>query len=268
MVWYQSMTLREVTRTVIARVEEVSGCPVVVREDASLNTLAASRIARGENKIHTISFNPSAVSEPDYVICYQCGFILRLFGVPVADRVDLAGTAEGRQVVQRLLTASDGPGKKVKLPPESIETLRDQLFDGLMTQLRSIPIGFRVDSWILREYPALAPLQRDMAMRQVKDNLAVLSPDIKKIAPKKVYQSNVAMGAAFAEFWARYYGEPALSLPYKAAGFLKAGMELLTILDEIPDAPSADRDLVDAWGNYLSLTGWYRWVPYETPQDS
>jgi hypothetical protein len=42
MVWYQSMTLREVTRTVIALVEEVSGCPVVVSEAAALNTLAVA----------------------------------------------------------------------------------------------------------------------------------------------------------------------------------------------------------------------------------
>ena len=59
----------------------VSGCAVVVNEDASLKTLAASRIARGANRIHTISYNPSVVNEPDYLICYQCGFILRLFGV-------------------------------------------------------------------------------------------------------------------------------------------------------------------------------------------
>jgi hypothetical protein len=262
------MTLREVTRTVISSVENVSGCPAVVSEDASLKTLAASRIARGANKIHTISFNPSAVSEPDYLISYQCGFILRLFGISAADRVDLAGNAEGRQVVHWLLTAPDGPGKKLKLPPESISALRDQLFDGLMTQLRSIPIGFRVDSWIMREYSELAQLQRDMAMRQIKDNLAAISPDIKKIAPKKVYQSNLTMSAAFAEFWARRYSDPSLSLPYKAAGYLKAGEELLAILDEIPDEPAADRELVDAWGEHLGLTGWYGWVPYEAPEDS
>jgi len=52
------MTLREVTRTVIGLVENASGCPVVVNEDASLKTLAASRIARGANRIHTISFDP------------------------------------------------------------------------------------------------------------------------------------------------------------------------------------------------------------------
>ena len=37
------MTLREVTCTVIGLVENVSGCSVVVSEDASLKTLAASR---------------------------------------------------------------------------------------------------------------------------------------------------------------------------------------------------------------------------------
>ena len=69
------MTLREVTRIVIQLVKDASGCPVVVNEDRSLTTLAASRIARGANRIHLISFNPSALSEPNYLICYQCSFI-------------------------------------------------------------------------------------------------------------------------------------------------------------------------------------------------
>jgi len=46
------MTLREITRTVISLVENVSGCPLVVSENASLKTLAASRIARGGSKRH------------------------------------------------------------------------------------------------------------------------------------------------------------------------------------------------------------------------
>ena len=95
------MTLREITRSVIDRVENVSGCLLVVSEDASLKTLAASRIARGENRIHSISFNPTVVREPDYLVCYVSGFILRLFAVPAAERVDLASTAEGRQLVHR-----------------------------------------------------------------------------------------------------------------------------------------------------------------------
>jgi hypothetical protein len=45
----KSMTLREVTRSVINLVENVSGCQVVVSEDASLKTLVAFSIARGAN---------------------------------------------------------------------------------------------------------------------------------------------------------------------------------------------------------------------------
>ena len=46
MLWYHSMTLREVTRTVISLAEKASGCQVIVSEDSSLKTLAAARIAR------------------------------------------------------------------------------------------------------------------------------------------------------------------------------------------------------------------------------
>jgi hypothetical protein len=53
------MTLREVTRPVISLVENASGCPVVVSEDASLKTFAASRIDRGGNKIQwTLRIDP------------------------------------------------------------------------------------------------------------------------------------------------------------------------------------------------------------------
>ncbi len=262
------MTLREVTRAVISLVENVSGCPVVVSEDASLKTVAASRVARGTNKIHLISFNPSGVGEPDYLICYQCGFILRLFGTPAAERFDLAGTVVGRQIVFQLLAAPDGPGMKSNLPAESISALSNHLFDGLMTQLRSIPIGLRVDSWIMREYPELCELQQNSAMQQLQENLQVLGPEFKKIAPTTVLKANLTMNAAIAEFWARHRSDPRLSLPYKAAGFAKAGEELLRALDEGPADPSADCQLIDLWSRQLGLTGWYQWVPYNPPSHS
>jgi hypothetical protein len=91
------MRLRELIRTVIDRVETVSGCPVIVSEDPSVKTLVASRIARGANRIHTISYNPTTVKEQDYLICYQCGFILRLFGIAESNRVDFTGTAKGQE---------------------------------------------------------------------------------------------------------------------------------------------------------------------------
>jgi hypothetical protein len=55
------MTLREVTRVVIGLVEKASGCQVLVSEDSSLKTLRLPHCPQ-RNKIHLISYNPSAVS--------------------------------------------------------------------------------------------------------------------------------------------------------------------------------------------------------------
>ena len=76
-------------------------------EDASLKTLAASRIARGTNRIHTISYNPSVVNEPDYLICYQCGFILRLLPFPKGETTVLIGENNSGKT-STVTVASDG----------------------------------------------------------------------------------------------------------------------------------------------------------------
>lgn len=39
-----------------------------------------------------------------------------------------------------------------------------------MLQLRSIPVGLRVDAWILDIYPDLAPLQRIFVLQQLQEN--------------------------------------------------------------------------------------------------
>jgi hypothetical protein len=72
-----AMSLRDVTRAIIDQVERVSGHPVLVTEDRFLQTLAAVRMARGKALAHTITYNPAAGNQPDYLIAYQCGFIRR-----------------------------------------------------------------------------------------------------------------------------------------------------------------------------------------------
>ena len=174
------MSLRDVTRAVIAQVENASGRPVLATEDDSLPTLASVRMARGNAPAHTITYNPGAGSAPDYLIAYQCGFILRLFANPPSNRWDFAPAARSREIVHGLLTGPDGPARKLQLAPSAVEKLRDQLFDGLMVQLRSIPVGLRIDAWILRDYQELATLQRSAVLRQLQDNQATLAPDVRK----------------------------------------------------------------------------------------
>jgi hypothetical protein len=68
------------------------------------------------------------------------------------------------------------------------------------------------------------------------------------------------MNAAFAVFWARTWGDPAHTSPYKAAGMLERGEQVLALHDRVPADPAHDRELLETWGDFLGLTGWFEFV--------
>ena len=140
--------------------------------------------------------------------------------------------------------------------------LGDQLYDGLILQLRSIPVGFRVDAWVRDTFPALVEQQRASATRQLDEYQAALAPQIKKIAPEKIYRASLGMNAAFASFWGRELSDPSVTVPYKVAGLLPLGEELLAAADGLPSAPASDRALIRAWGDLLGVGDWYTFAPF------
>jgi len=252
--------LRPETQDILRRVEELTGVPVDVAADSTQSTLASMTPARGGAPAHLIRANPS-LGEPDYLIIYQCGFLLRQYAIPADERWDFAGTAQGRDEVGRLVRRS---GQLAQLPDTAKQQLTQQLFDGLLTQLRSYPIGMRIDSWIHETFPNLANLQRDAIAHQQQENQSVLRPEIRSFAPKPVYDANVTMNAAYAIFCDRVFGKMGYSIPFRSAGFEKPGRALVEILQSTPDDPTSDRSLVDSWAENLGLSGWYQWIPLQS----
>jgi hypothetical protein len=94
-------------------------------------------------------------------------------------------------------------------------------------------------------------------------NTQALAVGSRGIFPAKIYKANASMNAAFAAFWSQQWNDPALTAPYKVAGFLDTGLTLLKISGRIPDEPAFDVELVDAWAQELGLKGWYRTIPYK-----
>lgn len=256
------MTLQQTTQDVLKSVEEATGRPVVIQPDPSLGTLLAKlTMARGSAAAHLVTYNPLA-GAVDYVICFQCGFLLRMFKIPEADRYSVAGSARGRKETEKLI--ADHLRKKAMSYPKEIQSkMVEQFFGGIIQQLRSVPIGLRIDSWLQQIAPGFADQQKKAIDRQLNDNAMSLRPDVRQLVPVKVYEANVGMSAAFALFWSRTWNDPLLSMPYKSSGDLATGQKLLKIFDEIPNDPANDKKLIDAWGSNLGLTGWYEFLPYE-----
>lgn len=229
------MNLSETTRTVLRLVETQSGIPVHVEPDPHLpgTTLAKVVMARGKLVLHRVTYRPDSSSPPDYLICHQAGFILRLFGTPPEQRFDFAASPEVNPAIEHLVKAH--PLGKA-LPAHALPRFCALLRDGLLYHLRSIPVGMRVDRWLATDFPALADLQKASILRQWQDAVATLAPQNRQSTPAKIYEATQAISAAYAVFWAGRLNQPQLALPFQAAGYVQAGQQLLAIWESMPDA--------------------------------
>lgn len=252
------MALASVTQTILKLVEEKTDRPVEILADPSIQVLAKVKMAKGKAPAHLITYNPTKRGV-DYNIAYECGFILRLYENPPEARFEFAGSESGRKAVRRALFEKKQI-KRMGLPDTAVKQLADQMFDGLMTQLRSLPIGIRIDRWLWDAHPDLRELQKESITRQQQDNVQTLSGKIREISPSDVFYATVAMNLAFAIFFDRLIGKDLYAVPYRSAGFENSGERLLEIESEIPPEAQHDRDLVDAWAEELEVSDWYQWI--------
>jgi hypothetical protein len=93
-----------------------------------------------------------------------------------------------------------------------------------------------------------------------QENLQLLS---KRVGGLSVPVPLLAPVAAYALFADRLLGSSLFAIPYRAAGVLEAGKELLRISVTIPTDRGHDRELVEAWASSIGMTGWYIWTPYK-----
>jgi hypothetical protein len=249
------MSLLECTKTILSLTESLSGRPVRVQEDPQLQTLATINMARGTAPMHLIRYRPVPQRQPDYHICYQCGFVIRLFENPPESRFDFGKSPEASSKMDLLLADRS-------LPPQA-RLMKEMLLNGLMTQLRSIPIGLRIDDWLWNLCQELRGEQTASAYLQLQQNAQVLSPGIRKSFPRKVVNANTAMNAAFAMYWAEKLSDATISLSYRSIGADSNGKALLEITRGLDASPQNDWALVDAWAEELGLRGWHQWIPYK-----
>jgi len=191
-------------------------------------------------------------------MAYQMCFGTRLYNTQENERFDFLGKDEGRNAIKKMLaTQSALKG----MPSNIVQQFADQIFDGLMTQVRSCPIGMRIDQWIFDQCPSLRASQRQSIEAQQRENLQALAPQIRDLVPPVVFHANASMNAAYALFASELLDNSAYPIAYQSAGFTDTGKRLLQLLEVTPLAPEHDRALVDAWSVELHIDDWVEWRP-------
>ena len=248
--------LRPETLGILQRIEALSGRPVEFKPDSALTLRATLQLARNGAQSHVLRYRPT--NEPlDYWVAYQAGYLLRLLELPPAERFDFAGTGAAPGRVEELLTAGrpDSGGD-----PSTVVQFAEMTAHWAMLNLRSYAIGMRIDQGLADEHPELRAMQAAGMESLQQENLRLLSKRMGKMSIPVPLLGPVAAYALFAD---RLLGSTAHAIPYRAAGVLDLGAELLSILDRVPADAAHDRELVDAWAAAIGMTGWYTWIPYK-----
>ena len=248
--------LRAGTLGLLERIEVLSGRPVEFKPDSSLTLRATLQFARNGAPAHVLRYRPS--NDPlDYWVAYQAGYLLRLLELPPAERFDFAGTGTAPGHVEELLATGQpltGEGKS------ALVKFAQMTAHWALINLRSYAVGMRIDQWLADERPDLRALQADGVDAMQQENLQLLS---KRIGTLSIPVPLLAPVAAYALLVDRLLGKTVYAIPYRAAGVLDLGADLLSINDSMPNDAGHDRELVDAWAQAIGMTGWYAWTPYK-----
>jgi hypothetical protein len=243
------------TTQLMAKLEQLSHRRIEFMPVDSLPVLASLKIARHGASFHVLQYRPS--NDPlDYYVAQQVGTVLRMFELPEIQRFDFAGNDRGENAVESILRASS----HLSSSDEAILPLfAKSVHHWAMMQLRSIPLGMRVDAWLYATFPNMRESiarglgeQQQMNVQLLDQQAGGLSPPTNQFAPV----------TAYALFTDRLLGT-SYEIPFKAAGALQDGRKLLNLFDTIQADPAHDRQLIDFWARQLGMTDWYQWVPYQ-----
>lgn len=224
--------------------------------DENLQVLSTLQIARNGAEFHVLRYQPS--DQPlDYLVAYQAAFALRMFENPADQRFDFNRTDAATTGVTKLLTAGQALSAS---DLEGIPQFAERVAHWALMNLRSLPIGMRIDHWLATEYPQLRDQQLASHLVQQQQNMSALTLSHGKLTVPVTLLSTIAAYALFSD---QLLGSTRYAIPFEAAGILEDGRHLLNLLDKVPQEPIHDRELVEHWANACGMNDWFSWSTYQ-----
>ncbi|WP_020561198.1 hypothetical protein [Thiofilum flexile] len=242
------------TQSLLDRATEVSGFGFDIIYDAQLAVSSSVKMAGKEGRErHEIVLRQPGLDENNYLIAWQAAFVLHQYQMPETERANLAPNRPVlAQVKGELLALHPG------IPLAQREPFAEHVIGGILSQLRSVPIGLLIDIELQRNYPELHQLQQAALIQQVVEHIACLQMT-KAMFPEKLLRANQVMNAAQALMVATLFEIPDIFAPYRTVGMEAAAALLLeSCLHQVFDE-TQDQALIDFWARALDIEDWYRW---------
>jgi hypothetical protein len=248
--------LQSSTQRILKRVEDLSGKSIQFMRDDSLQILSTLQVARNGAEFHVLRYQPS--DKPlDYLVAYQAGFALRMFENPPEERFDFVSTGDAVAGVSELVKAGQVLSQQ---DLADLPKFAEFVAHWSLMNLRSLPIGMRIDQWIATEYPELKVLQLDNHHVQQQMNMRALTYQQGSLTLPVTLMGTLA---AFALFSDKLADQVRYAIPFSAAGVIDDGKRLLNLLDTVPKDSRHDVELVEKWAAACGMSSWFKWDPYQ-----
>lgn len=242
--------------SLIELVEFKTGIPIQIITEPDLKVMASITIARNGSKFHVLRYKPTNESL-DYLITYQIGFVLRLYENPKEERFDLSSKNTSTLQALNLLRALNSSTQQ---DATKLQTFAEMIKDWSLVNIRSLPVGMRINDWILQTYPELLDQMRKNIHEQQMENLQLLSMNF---GGYKIPHTLLTPLAAYALFADKLSNSSIYTTPYALTGLLEGGQKLMQIYNEINANPTNDKAVIDQWANEISIADWYEWIAYK-----
>lgn len=155
--------------------------------------------------------------------------------------------------------------KKGGISDENAHKFLDSLFSGITNQLYNAPIDLFIEDEIHQHFKTFRPIQFLSLMQLLGVALeGANSKQIIEFTPPNVYRGNVTMSLTHAFHLQELYGVDMLdSFNSKARAHIKLAQKLYAQFKEMqPDRePGEEYDLIDWWGEDLTLKSYYELLP-------
>jgi hypothetical protein len=258
-----SLVLKKSVNEILKKVKQITGKGIEFIEKNDLTTFAGIKMARKNMPSHLIFYKKEHNEVINHLIAHECGHVLRIFSVPedkrlisrTDDQIKLNALAEIEPEIQELSKF---------LPFDRLAQIVNLWYDGTVRQVTNLPQDIIIEKWIYDEYPELRPYQLQSIKKQNEEALLGLSPEVKKITPRKFLDVSNIMNYAFFRILGFHFGVNFIK-PYTNTQYIGKGKELSSLTEnEYMDNYDGDIQMIKKWAEFLQLSNWFEWINIES----
>ena len=188
--------LPEPVRAILDTLRDVTGRDVQFVRKPDLKSLARIRMAGGASAAHVLFYRDEHDPRIHHVIANECGHLIRLFVAPPDKRL-VAVANERTQASYREVIREDIQRLSLIHGLDTLRTFIPLWYESVVFQLTRMPPDIMIERWLYEEYPDMRDIQLAALQEQHEKAVSVLSGNIRRMTPGKIYEVSQVMNYVF-----------------------------------------------------------------------